>query len=57
MKLQAPLNRVWGLGSAKEGVHHWRSQRLWAIALVPLILWFIYSMITLVGADLTELKA
>ncbi len=43
MSLQNPLARVRGLGSAKEGTHHWWSQRLTAIALAPLSLWFSYS--------------
>lgn len=51
MSLQTPLGRVRGLGSAKEGLHHWWSQRLTAIALVPLSLWFIYSLVVVTGAD------
>ncbi len=47
MSLQAPLARVRGLGSAKQGTHHWWQQRLTAIALVPLCLWFIFSMASL----------
>jgi len=39
------LGRVRGLGSAKEGVHHWWTQRLTAIALVPLSLWFVIGLI------------
>lgn len=39
MSLVTPLSRVLGLGSAKEGVDHWWSQRLTAVALVPLGLW------------------
>ena len=35
------LGRVRGLGAAKEGVHHWWMQRVSAIALVPLTLWFV----------------
>ena len=56
MKLQAPLNRVRGLGSAHEGAHAWRTQRLRAMALVPLSIWFVWSMITLVGADHAAFK-
>ncbi len=44
MSLQTPLARVRGLGSAREGTHHWWYQRLSAIALVPLSLWFIYAL-------------
>lgn len=51
MSLQTPLARVRGLGSAKEGVHHWWYQRLTAIALIPLSLWFIYSIVSITGAD------
>lgn len=51
MSLQSPLARVLGLGSAKEGVEHWWWQRLTAVALVPLGLWFAVAVIALVGAD------
>lgn len=47
MSLQSPLGQVRGLGSAKQGVHHWWVQRLTSIALVPLSLWFIFSMTSL----------
>ncbi len=50
MSMQSPLARVRGLGSAKEGVHHWWAQRLTAIALVPLSIWFIYSLTAITGA-------
>ncbi len=36
-----------GLGSAKEGVSHWAWQRLSAIILIPLTLWFVFSIIRL----------
>lgn len=51
MALRSPLARVMGLGSAKEGVNHWWSQRLTSIALVPLGLWFVYSIVSLLPAD------
>lgn len=46
--MRSPLGRVKGLGSAKDGTHHWIIQRLTAIALVPLSLWFVYSVLCLV---------
>ena len=49
--LRSPLGRVRGLGSAKEGVGHWWAQRVTSVALVPLILWFVVSLIGLIGAD------
>jgi succinate dehydrogenase / fumarate reductase membrane anchor subunit len=45
MSLRSDLGRVKGLGSAKEGVHHWRLQRMTAIAMVPLALWFVLSLL------------
>lgn len=51
MSLRTPLARVKGLGSAKQGSHHWWHQRLSALALIPLSLWFIYSLLSMVSAD------
>jgi succinate dehydrogenase / fumarate reductase membrane anchor subunit len=45
------LGRALGLGSAKEGVQHWWAQRLSAVALVPLMLWLVASLVALAGAD------
>ena len=50
-RMRSPLGRAIGLGSAKEGVDHWWAQRITAIALVPLSLWFVASVISLAGAD------
>ncbi len=47
MSLRSPLGRVLGTGSAKEGVHHWWLQRLTSIALVPLTIWFVVSLLSL----------
>lgn len=55
--MRTPLARVRGLGSAKEGVHHWWAQRLTAIALVPLSLWFVVSVAGLAGMDHAEAAA
>lgn len=49
--MRSPLGRAIGLGSAKEGVQHWWAQRVSALALVPLALWFVIIVIKLAGAD------
>ena len=49
--LRSPLARVLGLGSAKEGVHHWWMQRLTSVALVPLTVWFVVSLLSLPSLD------
>ncbi len=43
--LRSKLRNVRGLGSAKGGVHHWWLERITALALVPLGLWFMYSLV------------
>ena len=50
-KLRSGLGRVRGLGSAKEGVGHWWSQRLTGLALVPLGLWLAIALVAHVGLD------
>lgn len=49
--LRSHLGRARGLGSAHEGLHHWWVQRMTALALIPLSLWFVASIICLAGAD------
>ena len=53
MALQTPLAKVRHLGAAKDGVNHWWWQRLTAILLVPLSLWFVGSLLSIMagGAD------
>ena len=48
---RSELGRARGLGSAKSGVEHWWVERLTAIALVPLTVWFVISVLRLIGAD------
>ncbi len=47
MSVVSPLNRVLGLGSAKDGVEHWWAQRLTAVALLPLGLWLVAASVGL----------
>ena len=52
-RIQTPLARVRGLGSAKEGTEHWWMQRLTSVLMVPLGLWFVAEMwvLAMQGAD------
>src|SRR5690606_10353944 len=47
VSLVTPLNRVLGLGTAKGAAEHWWVQRVTAVALVPLALWFAIALATL----------
>ncbi len=57
MSLQSDLGRVKGLGSSKSGTSHWWAQRVSALALIPLTLWFIYSAMKFIGMDLFAFRA
>ena len=48
---RTPLSRARGLGSAKHGVTHWISERVGAIALVPLTLWAVFGVLRLAAGD------
>jgi succinate dehydrogenase / fumarate reductase membrane anchor subunit len=49
--MRSPLARAIGLGSAKEGVRDWWAERVSAIALIPLTLWFAAAIIAHSGSD------
>ena len=49
-RMRSALGRAIGLGSAKEGVDHWLAQRITGLALVPLVVWFVISVVELAGA-------
>jgi succinate dehydrogenase / fumarate reductase membrane anchor subunit len=54
--LRVPLGRARGLGSAKRGASTWWAERISSIALLPLTLWFVWSVLRLTGADQGEVK-
>ena len=55
--LRTHLSRARGLGSAKDGLHHWWAQRITALALIPLVAWFAVSLIMMSGADYAVVRA
>ena len=57
MEMRSTLGRVRGLGSTGDGSHHWWIQRLTAVALIPLGIWFIFAALSFVGADYAQFKA
>lgn len=56
MSLRSPLGKARGLGSAKDGTHHFWVQRVSAVALIPLSLWFVFSLACLGSADYEQVK-
>ncbi len=51
LRYRTPIKNARGLGSAKDGTHHFIVQRLTAIALVFLACWFLYFVVGLMRAD------
>jgi succinate dehydrogenase / fumarate reductase membrane anchor subunit len=45
-----------GLGSAKDGTDHWWAQRVSAVALIPLTLWFMFSLLALPALDYATVR-
>jgi succinate dehydrogenase / fumarate reductase membrane anchor subunit len=50
-RIQSPLGRAAGLGSARSGFGHWWTERITAVALVPLSVWFAACLIAQRGSD------
>jgi len=49
-RFQSSLGRVRGHGSAKSGTHHWWMQRVTSLTLLPLMIWFAFSIASKAGA-------
>jgi succinate dehydrogenase / fumarate reductase membrane anchor subunit len=45
VSLRSPLGRVLGSGAARQGTGHWWVQRVTAVALIPLTLWFVVALL------------
>jgi succinate dehydrogenase / fumarate reductase membrane anchor subunit len=55
--MRSQLGRARGLGAAKSGLHHWWAQRVTAVALLPLSLYFVISVLMLAGASREQMVA
>jgi len=54
---QTPLHKVRGLGASHSGTGHFWHERVTAVALIPLSLWFLYVMLGLAGtSEVTALQ-
>jgi succinate dehydrogenase / fumarate reductase, membrane anchor subunit len=52
MSLQTPLHKAQGLGASHSGAGHFWNQRVSAVVLIPLTVWFAISALGLAGAGL-----
>ena len=55
--LRDPMKRARGLGSAKHGVQHFMQQRLTAVALIILVVWFMVVVLGMLHADHATARA
>lgn len=47
MKMETPIARVRGLGSARAGAHHWWLERLTSVSTLVLFVWLLVALLTL----------
>ncbi len=57
MSYKTDMGRVIGLGSAKEGSHDWWISRVTSVALIPLMLCFLWKVAPLIGGTHAEVLA
>lgn len=57
MSLLTPFKRASGLGSTSDGVKHWWTQRMTAVALIPLTLWVAFAVAAHAGDDYASVAA
>ncbi|MCP3999756.1 MAG: succinate dehydrogenase, hydrophobic membrane anchor protein [Gammaproteobacteria bacterium] len=57
MSFESPLGKFLGHGSAKEGTGHFISQRLTAVALIPLTVWFVFALLGLSSLEYANVIA
>lgn len=55
--MRDPLKNARGLGSAKDGTHHFIIQRVTAVALLILVIYFVALLVSLAGADYLTARA
>lgn len=51
---RTPLARARGLGSAKEGVAHWKLQRITSVSELILEIWFVVQLVRMFGSSYDE---
>ena len=56
-EFRTPLKKARNLGSSKSGVEHWWTQRVTAVALVALGVWFVVTVLLLMHADYATARA
>ena len=56
-RFRTPLKRALGLGAGHSGTEHFWKQRVTAVIRAPLAIWFVVTLVSLVGADLETARA
>jgi succinate dehydrogenase / fumarate reductase, membrane anchor subunit len=56
-RLQTPRKTAAGLGASKSGADHFIAQRASAVALVPLVIWFLIGLVSAVQGGYADARA
>jgi succinate dehydrogenase / fumarate reductase membrane anchor subunit len=56
-ELRTPLKKALGLGSARQGAHHFITQRLTALALALLGVWLVWAVLCMLHTDYAGARA
>lgn len=56
MRMETPIARVRGLGSARSGAHHWWLERLTSVSTLILFVWFIVALLRLPSLDYDSVR-
>ena len=51
MRMETPIARVRGLGSARSGAHHWWLERLTSVSTLVLLVWLLVALLRLPRLD------
>ena len=51
MRMETPIGRVRGLGSARSGAHHWWLERLTSVSTLLLFVWFVVALLRMPSLD------
>lgn len=55
--LRTPMKTALGLGSAKQGLHHFMVQRITAVGLLLLVPWLVWVALSLLQLDYAQARA
>jgi len=56
MSLESPLGKFLGHGAVGHGTGDWWAQKLTAVALIPLTIWFVFALLSIDSFDYASVR-